>query len=137
MAVTNSETGTNCSEIAERIYRINTPVSMTEDQQFSFNQYLIDAERPLLFHTGPHRLFAAVREAVDRILPVQTLRYVAFSHVEADECVSLAEWLALAPDAVPLCSAVAAMTSVGDRSEEHTSELQSLMRISYAVFCLK
>src|SRR3546814_10046824 len=25
----------------------------------------------------------------------------------------------------------------GDRSEEHTSELQSLMRISYAVFCLK
>src|SRR3546814_5760262 len=32
----------------------------------------------------------------------------------------------------------AAMTSHGvDRSEEHTSELQSLMRISYAVFCLK
>src|SRR3546814_8732874 len=26
---------------------------------------------------------------------------------------------------------------VGERSEEHTSELQSLMRISYAVFCLK
>src|SRR3546814_8533513 len=76
MAVTNAETGTNVSEIAERIYRINTPVSMTEDQQFSFNQYLIDAERPLLFHTGHHRLFAAVREAVDRILPVQTLRYV-------------------------------------------------------------
>src|SRR3546814_3320094 len=38
MAVTNAETGTNVSEIAERIYRINTPVSMTEDQQFSFNQ---------------------------------------------------------------------------------------------------
>src|SRR3546814_7557747 len=30
-----------------------------------------------------------------------------------------------------------AVASGGDRSEEHTSELQSLMRISYAVFCLK
>src|SRR3546814_10132670 len=28
-------------------------------------------------------------------------------------------------------------TRLGERSEEHTSELQSLMRISYAVFCLK
>src|SRR3546814_9933512 len=36
-------------------------------------------------------------------------------------------------------SVVAAIrsASAGDRSEEHTSELQSLMRISYAVFCLK
>src|SRR3546814_11800554 len=31
----------------------------------------------------------------------------------------------------------AARTARGKRSEEHTSELQSLMRISYAVFCLK
>src|SRR3546814_14497213 len=109
MAVTNAETGTNVSEIAERIYRINTPVSMTEDQQFSFNQSLIDAERPLLFHTGHHRLFAAVRVAVDRILPVQPIRYVAFSPVEADECASLAAVLWIAPDAGPLCTAVSAL----------------------------
>src|SRR3546814_4931783 len=31
----------------------------------------------------------------------------------------------------------AVLDDLGDRSEEHTSELQSLMRISYAVFCLK
>src|SRR3546814_1557326 len=29
------------------------------------------------------------------------------------------------------------ISEANDRSEEHTSELQSLMRISYAVFCLK
>src|SRR3546814_4398605 len=32
---------------------------------------------------------------------------------------------------------IALVSSFGARSEEHTSELQSLMRISYAVFCLK
>jgi flavorubredoxin len=124
MTATNADAGTNVSEIAERIYRINTPVPIAEDQQFSFNQYLVDAERPLLFHTGPHRLFAAVRGAVDRILPAQTLRYIAFSHVEADECGSLAEWLAIAPDAVPLCSAAAAMTSVGDITDRPAQALR-------------
>src|SRR3546814_2797239 len=34
-------------------------------------------------------------------------------------------------------SRVQPMTSIRQRSEEHTSELQSLMRLSYAVFCLK
>src|SRR3546814_6807722 len=37
---------------------------------------------------------------------------------------------------VPVVAAISA-GNAGDRSEEHTSELQSLMRISYAVFCLK
>src|SRR3546814_7247343 len=35
------------------------------------------------------------------------------------------------------CTGSGSVLAIGDRSEEHTSELQSLMRISYAVFCLK
>src|SRR3546814_1564793 len=38
---------------------------------------------------------------------------------------------------IPSCSDVHIAAPADQRSEEHTSELQSLMRISYAVFCLK
>src|SRR3546814_5288850 len=44
---------------------------------------------------------------------------------------------ALAANRQKLERLVAALTRKPPRSEEHTSELQSLMRISYAVFCLK
>jgi hypothetical protein len=124
MTVTNAATGTNICDIAEGICRINTPVAIDGDQEFSFNQYLIVAEKPLLFHTGPHRLFPVIRQAVDQVLPSDRLRYIAFSHVEADECGSLGEWLAVAPDAVPLCSAVAAMTSVGDITDRPAHALR-------------
>ncbi len=107
--ITNPQSGTNVHEVAAGIYRINTPVP-----GFSFNQYLILDEAPLLFHTGPRKMFPLVREAVANIMPVERLRYVGFSHVEADECGSLNEWLAVAPEAVPVCSAVAAMVSITD-----------------------
>lgn len=81
---------------------------------FSFNQYLVVDERPLLFHTGPKKLFGLVREQIETVLPVSRLRYIAFSHVEADECGSLAEFLAAAPEARPVCSRVADMVSIGD-----------------------
>jgi flavorubredoxin len=68
----------------------------------SFNQYLIVDDEPLLFHTGPRRMFPLVREAVASVLPVAGLRYIAFSHVEADECGSVNEWLSAAPQSVPL-----------------------------------
>jgi len=106
-------TGTNVYEVAAGIYRINTPVEIPGGS-FSFNQYLLAGDQPLLFHTGPRKLFPLVREAVDSVLPAESLRYLAFSHVEADECGSLNEWLALAPNAVPVCGAVAAMVSISD-----------------------
>lgn len=81
---------------------------------FSFNQYLVVDERPLLFHTGPKKLFELVRAQIETVLPVARLRYIAFSHVEADECGSLSEFLSLAPDAQPVCSEVAAMVHVSD-----------------------
>ena len=113
MAVTNTESGTNIFEIADGIYRINTPLSVVPGG-FSFNQYLIVNDEPLLFHTGLRRMFPLVREAVVTVMPVERLRYVALSHFEADECGSLNEWLAVAPQAVAVCSRVAAMTSIQD-----------------------
>ena len=112
--ITNAQSGTNVHEIAAGIYRINTPVLMPDGFSFNFNQYLIDDEAPLLFHTGPRRMFPLVREAVGRLIPVARLRYVGFSHFEADECGALNEWLAVAPQAVPVCSRIAAMVSVND-----------------------
>ena len=111
--ITNAPSGTNVEEIAPGIYRINTPLDIPGNA-FSFNQYLVEDDEPLLFHTGPRRLFPLVREALSRVLPAERLRWIAFSQFEADECGSLNEWLAIAPAAQPLCSTTAAMVSVND-----------------------
>ncbi len=111
--ITNPQSGTNVHEIAEGIYRINTPVQLPVGR-FSFNQYLIAAEAPMLFHTGPRRMFGLVREAIAAVLAPETLRFVGLSHFEADECGALNEFLALAPESVPVCGRVAAMVSVDD-----------------------
>jgi flavorubredoxin len=113
--ITNAQSGTNLHEIGDGIFRINTPVSIPGGVgKFNFNQYLITDEAPLLFHTGPRRLFPLVREAVARAMPVERLRFVGFSHFEADECGALNEWLAAAPQAEPLCGQIGAMVSIGD-----------------------
>jgi flavorubredoxin len=112
MKVTNRDSGTNVCEVSEGIYRINTPVDIAGG--FSFNQYLIVDDEPLLFHTGLKKMFPLVQEAVASILPVTKLRYIGLSHFEADECGSLNEWLAAAPQASPVCSKIAAMVSIDD-----------------------
>jgi flavorubredoxin len=116
MTVTNTQTGTNIAEIADGIYRINTPVDAIPGG-FSFNQYLIVDDEPLLYHTGLRKLFPLVQKAVAHLLPVERLRYIAFSHVEADECGALNQWLAAAPQALPVCSRIAAMTSINDMAD--------------------
>jgi flavorubredoxin len=117
MTITNQHSGTNVHEVADGIYRINTPVALPGGPGFSFNQYLIVDDEPLLFHTGPRKMFPLVREAVASVLPVEAIRYVGFSHVESDECGSLNEWLAAAPQASPLCGMVAAMVSIEDLAD--------------------
>lgn len=117
MTITNSQSGTNVYEVSDGIYRINTPVVIAGGVGFSFNQYLVVDDEPLLFHTGPRKMFALVREAVASILPIERLRYIAFSHVEADECGSLNDWLAVAPQSIPLCGTVAAMVSIEDLAD--------------------
>jgi len=111
--ITNTETGTNIQEIAPRIFRINTPVELP-DTPFSFNQYLIAADEPLLFHTGPRKMFPLVAEAIAQVMPLERLRHVGFSHFEADECGALNDFLDAAPNALPLCGAIAKMVSVDD-----------------------
>ena len=113
----NSRTGTHIDEIADGIYRINTPVDLPDGQAFSFNQYLLVDDQPLLFHTGGRFLFADVSEAIAAVMPLQRLRYVSFSHTESDECGSLNQFLAAAPEAVPLCGQIAAMVSIADLAD--------------------
>lgn len=119
MTITNSQSGTNVHEIAAGIYRISTPAPPElVPGGFTFNQILIDDDEPLLFHTGLRKMFPLVREAAAHVLgDVKRLRYAAFSHVEADECGSLNEWLAAAPRAEPVCSNVAAMVSMNDLAD--------------------
>src|SRR5262245_40259640 len=116
MAVTNPQSGTRIDEIADGIYRISTPIPASPGLPtgFTFNQYLIVDDEPVLFHTGPRRLFPLTREAVAAVMPVERLRWVSFSHFEADECGALGEWLAAAPQAAPLCGMLLAMISVAD-----------------------
>jgi flavorubredoxin len=115
--ITNPHSGTNAHEIADGIYRINTPVAIPGGPSFNFNQYLLVDDDPLLFHTGPRRMFPFVREAVAALMKPERLRWIGFSHTEADECGALNEWLAAAPQAEPLCSQVAAMVSIGDLAD--------------------
>jgi flavorubredoxin len=110
--ITNTQSGTTVDEIADRIYRISTPVHILGG--FTFNQYLIVDEAPVLFHTGPRRMFPLTREAIDRVIPVERLRYLGVSHFEADESGALNEFLAVAPRAVPISSTVGAMVSLSD-----------------------
>ncbi|AHE98973.1 oxygen-binding di-iron domain-containing protein [Thioalkalivibrio paradoxus] len=129
MTITNKQSGTNVHEVADGIYRINTPVVIDGGGAFSFNQYLIRDDEPLIFHTGPRRLFPLVRQAVASVLPVEQLRYIAFSHVEADECGSLNEWLAASPQSVPLCGTIAALVSIGDLADRAPRALADQERL--------
>ncbi len=108
---------TTIDEIADGIYRIFTPVAIPGAGSFSFNQYLIADDQPLLFHTSLRRLCPQVRGAIARVMPVERLRWLAFSNFEADECGALNAFLALASQAEPLCGRIAAMVSVGDYAD--------------------
>ena len=131
MGITNPDSGTRIDEIADGVYRISTPVPPSDfPGGFTFNQFLIDDEEPLLFHTGLRQMFPIVREAIATVLAPERLRYVGFSHVEADECGALNEFLAVAPDAVALCGAVAADVSVRDLADRPPRALEDGEEIS-------
>jgi len=105
---------TNVDQIADRIYRISTCIPEIAPGGFTFNQFLVDAEEPLLYHTGMRQLFPLVREAVERVLPVESLRWIAFAHLEADECGSVNDFLAAAPHAQVAHGALGVMLSFND-----------------------
>lgn len=102
---------TNVTEIAPDIFRINTFVP---EANLGFSQFLVRDDEPLLFHTGMRALFPVVREAVATLIDPAKLKWIGFSHFEADECGSLNEWQTIAPDATAVCSMVGKMVSVDD-----------------------
>jgi flavorubredoxin len=131
MTTTNQVTGTRIDEIEDRIYRISTPVPPSAvPGGFSFNQYLVVDEEPLLVHTGPRKMFPLVCEAIATVIPVERLRWIGFSHVESDECGSLNELLSAAPNAAPLCGTIAALVSVDDIAARPARALADGERVS-------
>jgi len=101
----------NISEIAPNLFRISIYAPAGDLQ---FNHFLIKDDEPLLFHTGLRGMFPEVREAVSRLINVSDLRHISFSHFESDECGSMNEWLAVAPNADVICSQVGAIVCVND-----------------------
>jgi flavorubredoxin len=104
---------TTINEIAPDIFRITTYVP---EGGLGFSQFLVRDEEPLLFHTGMRGLFPVVYEAVSTLIDPKTLRWMGFSHFEADECGALNEWQSVAPNATAVCSMVGKMVSVDDFS---------------------
>lgn len=99
------------TEIAPDVYRISTYFPEIDLQ---FSQFLVKDDEPLLFHTGMRALFPQVREGVATVMDPSKIRWISFSHFEADECGALNEWLETAPAAQAACSTVGALVSVND-----------------------
>jgi flavorubredoxin len=114
---------TRVEEIAERIYRLSTFVPDIGPTGFTFNQFLIDADEPTIFHAGPRRMFPAVSEAVASVLPLDRLRWVTFGHLEADECGAMNLFLGAAPNAQVAHTAVGCMVSIDDLAERPPKSL--------------
>jgi flavorubredoxin len=105
---------TRIDQISDRIYRISTSIPDMVPGGFTFNQFLIDADEPLLYHTGMRGLFPAVSEAIERVMPLHRLRWIAFAHLEADECGAVNEFLTAAPHAQVAHGALGCRLSLDD-----------------------
>ena len=116
---------TRVTEIAEGVYRLSTFVpEIAPPAGFTFNQFLILGDEPLLFHTGPRRLFPAVHEAVGRVIAPEGLRWISFGHYEADECGAMNDWLAAAPQAEIAHGQTCCNVSLGDMADRSPRVLQ-------------
>jgi flavorubredoxin len=109
---------TRINEIASGIYRLSTFVpDIAPPAGFTFNQFLILGDAPLLFHTGLRQMFPLVRSAVSRVIPPERLRWIAFGHYEADECGAMNEWLAVAPQAEVAHGHTGCLVSLNDMAD--------------------
>ena len=107
---------TRVDPIADGIYRLSTFVPEIGPTGFAFNQFLVDADEPLLFHTGMRSLYPLVREAIERIMPIERLRWISFAHVEADECGAMNELLEAAPDSQVVHSFMGCQLTLNDQA---------------------
>jgi flavorubredoxin len=108
---------TRVDEISDGIFRLSTLVPDIGPTGFTFNQFVLRGEQEsLLFHTGPRAMFPLVRAAVERVTPLDTLRWITFGHYEADECGAMNEFLDAAPASQVAHTAVGVMTSINDQA---------------------
>ena len=109
---------TEVAEIADGIFRLSTFVpEIAPPAGFTFNQFLIAAKEPLLFHCGPRGMFGSVCAALSSIIPVEQLRWISFGHVEADECGAMNLWFEAAPQAQVLFNPLGCMVSLNDLAD--------------------
>ena len=108
---------TTVHEIAERIYRMSTFVPDIGPNGFTFNQFLIDADEPTIFHTGPRGMFPYTSEAIASVVPLDRLRWIMFGHLESDECGAMNLFLEAAPNAQVAHTAVGCMVSIDDLAD--------------------
>lgn len=109
---------TRVSEIAAGVYRFSTWVAeVAPPAGFTFNQFLIDGDEPLLFHCGQRQLFPLLSEALATVMPLERLRWISFGHFEADECGALNQWLAAAPRAQAAFGALGCDVSINDYAD--------------------
>ena len=116
---------TQISEIAAGVYRLSTWVAQVAPPAgFTFNQFLIDGEEPMLFHCGQRQLFPLLAEAVSRVMPVERLKWISFGHVEADESGAMNQWLAAAPQAQVVHGALGCEVSINDFADRAPRPLE-------------
>ena len=108
---------TDLDEIAPGIYRLSTLVPEIGPDGFTFNQFLVDDEEPLLFHTGHRSMFPSILEAIERVMPVGRLRWITFGHVESDECGAMNQFLAAAPDAQVAHGGLGCLVSLNEMAD--------------------
>lgn len=116
---------TKINEIASGIYRLSTFVpDIAPPAGFTFNQFLVLGDEPLLFHTGLRKMFPLIRDAVTRLIPPERLRWIAFGHYEADECGAMNEWLTVAPQAQVAHGQTGCLVSLNDMADRAPRVLQ-------------
>jgi len=105
---------TQVDEIAPDIFRMSTWLPGITEHGFTFNQFLLTGDEPMLFHTGQRQLFPQVSAAVNRVVPLEKLRWISFGHLEADECGAMNLFRDAAPNAEVIQGPLACMLSLID-----------------------
>jgi flavorubredoxin len=116
---------TKIDEIGPGIFRLSTCIPDLMPGGFTFNQFLLLADEPLLFHCGMRGLFPLVSAAASGVLPLERLRWISFGHVEADECGAMNDWLREAPQAQVVHGEVGCMVSLNDLADRPPRALAS------------
>jgi len=115
---------TSLDEIADGIFQISTYLPDAGESGFTVNQFLIRADEPLLFHCGSKPLFENAAEFVSRVMKLSRIHWVAFSHVEADECGALDQWLRASRQAQVVMGEVAALWTGPDLTDRPVKALR-------------